>query len=209
MLEKKSEVSALMALVATSSPILAINGTMPSNWCRNTQDRRHGPWGHKADYFVIDNDLWNRREEVLYFSIDASGQWRHVGSTIQLNDRWRASPMHNPDDLAFLGDYALFHSTVSPAIEAEPNREQLFPITVYAIPISKLRTLCESIGGPLGAVLEETDKNPNYKLTIAVEMWVFSLKQSGIPLWNTATPVQRSPRKPQTCRGFTGHTANV
>lgn len=138
------------ALLAAATPFLRITHVKRRDWCRDTQDKRHGPWRYRAHFDVLDAAVWSRSGEVLYLAYDALGRLRLAGeSSRRLKDRWRESPMHAVGTRLPLGERALFHTTSWPAIEAAFDAGEQPPFTVSALFSDDLEVVCRQAGGPL------------------------------------------------------------
>lgn len=175
----------LAALLSAATPFLRITEVMRRDWCRNTKNKRYGPWRYQARFDLLDRVAWGRRGEVLYFATDAQARVRLVGeSSTRLKDRWRETPMHEVVTRAPLGEHALFHSTSWPAIESAFDAGERPPFTVSALFRPELEAVCDRVGGALAAAaaLPRTER---HGLAWHVESWVCTLKKSaGLPLWN-------------------------
>src|SRR5262245_15523356 len=116
------DTSSVQSLLATATSFLRITDVKREDWCRvmrKPRDRRIGPWKYTAQYTVLDQKVWDRPGEVIYFVTDTESRIRLVGQSIsQLNGRWRRVPMFEVGSRRPLGRKALFHSSSWPAIEA-------------------------------------------------------------------------------------------
>lgn len=177
----------LQELVDAAHPFLRITGVERVSWCRdiaNPRNKRIGPWKYKAQFAVLDDSVWSRKGEVLYFATDAGGRLRLVGqSSRRLKDRWRTSPMHDVQTRRPLGQWALFHTTSWPEIERGLDAGEAPPFTVSAIFRDELQVLCERTGGPLAAALA-CPETRLHRLSYHVETWICGQSRAGLHLWN-------------------------
>lgn len=179
------DIKSLQVLLDAATPFVRIDGVVREDWCRDTLNKRHGPWKYRARYVVLDQDVWDRKGEVIYFVTDGKGRLRLVGeSSISLKTRWRISPMHQVGSRAPMGRRALFHSSSWPEIEkgfaAGSDRP---PFTLLALFRDQLERLCRVHGGSFVYAMEKPEKGTE-RLSFHVEGAVLAMDWSNHPLWN-------------------------
>ena len=68
-----TETSDLQSLFVAATPFLFINDVKQEDWCRvmgDPNDSRIGPWKYIAQYTLLDQTVWDRPGEVIYFVRD-------------------------------------------------------------------------------------------------------------------------------------------
>lgn len=175
--------SDIQTLVQAATPFLRIDGADRIDWMRNVQSGpRRGPWRYRARYTVLNDAVWSRAGEVLYFVTDAAGQLRLVGeSGSKLDARWRISPMLDPVTQARVPGRALFHSTAWRAIEAGLDQERA-PFTVSALFGDELHRLVRS-----DWALPDLNGNKRQHLALRVEKAILQRHGLALRLWNRAS----------------------
>jgi hypothetical protein len=183
----RSESTPLRSLLDAATPFLRITGVRRHDWCRlmeDPDDGRIGPWKYFADYVVLDQKVWGRRGEVIYFVTDASGKLRLVGQSMsKLRGRWKPVPMYDAKSLQPMGRKALFHTSSWPAIEAGFDSGDSPPFTVSVLFRDRLEPLCKALGDSLSHVLAKQETHL-HRLSYHVETWVCSLDFGASRLWN-------------------------
>jgi len=174
-------------LISAATPFLRIKGASLRQWCRVMQkekDGRIGPWDFVAEFEVLNQGVWRRQGEVIYFVTDATGLLRLVGQSMsKLGGRWKAVPMYDTLTKQPLKSKALFHTSSWPAIEDGLRSDDPPPFTVSALFRPDLEKLCRSSTGSLYRVLEEPETH-RHRLSYHVETWVCSFDYRPKPLWN-------------------------
>lgn len=149
---------------------------------RDPKDGRIGPWNYEAQFTVLDEKIWSRSGEVLYFLTDSDGRLRLVGeSGGKLKWRWKEVPMTDVVTGQLLGRRALFHTTAWPVIEAGLSNERA-PFTVRALFRPELEVLCRQISGPLAEALAKPEDKK--ELSYHVEAWIRETFRAPLELWN-------------------------
>ena len=77
-----SDASSLQTLLDAATPFLHISDVKREDWCRvmkNPKDGRIGPWKYTAQYTVLDQKVWDRPGEVIYFVTDSERRLWLVG----------------------------------------------------------------------------------------------------------------------------------
>jgi hypothetical protein len=177
----------LQTLLEAATHFLRITGVKPEPWCRvmkNPNNGRVGPWQYSADYIVLDQKLWDRPGEVIYFVVDEQRRLRLVGQSMsKLNVRWKRAPMYDVASRQPMGKKALFHTSSWPAIEAGFKAAERPPFTVSAIFRDRLEPLCRAASGGLAKTLLQRETHLQ-RLSFHVETWVCSLNFETCRLWN-------------------------
>jgi len=95
------------SIISASSKVMTIKQVLDNQWYRKPKGPRKGPW-FSCEYEVINQELWNKKEECIYFVSDNSNKLKYVGISVNaLRDRWRTSlPMTNLKSL--WGDMSCF-----------------------------------------------------------------------------------------------------
>lgn len=151
---------------------------------KKSTDGRIGPWKYSAHFEVLDQAVWKRAGEVIYFVADSAKVLRLVGqSSVKLGGRWKLVPMHSVDKKLPLERRALFHTTSWPAIEIGLQGNERFPLTVSALFREELNTLCMAADGGLADTVKMPETHLQ-RLAFHVESWVCSLDHSPARLWN-------------------------
>ena len=182
-----SEANILKALLDAATPFIKIEDAAREDWCRVMQkenDGRIGPWKYNAKYVVLDQRVWDRPGEVIYFVTNQAGLLRLVGQSMsKLNVRWKKAPMYDVESKRALGRKALFHTSSWPAIEAGFTSSERPPFVVSALFRDRLEPLCKALGGPLHHALS-TPETHLHRLSYHVETWICSLNFGSNRLWN-------------------------
>lgn len=151
---------------------------------QNPKDGRIGPWKYTASYTILDQRIWDRPGEVIYFVTDPEGRLRLVGQSMsKLNVRWKKAPMYDVNSRQPLGRKALFHTSSWPAIETGFNAAERPPFTVSALFRDRLEPICRTSVGGLADSLQMPETHLQ-RLSFHVESWVCSLDFGGHALWN-------------------------
>jgi hypothetical protein len=166
-------------ILAASHPVMRISSISPDQWYRKPSGPRRGPW-YSCNYVVLDDSLWKRREECIYFVRDENSELRYVGISVnRLADRWRSSPAYNKE-LKSLGKNELFHSQCWPEICAHHSFEKPSGYTVSVLHGKALMPVLRDLNHPLSC-LSSLSSDPDIAV-IALEVWF--VKRFDGQLWN-------------------------
>lgn len=168
-----------MRIFEQATPVIRISGVGGGKWKRNVaKGARIGPW-LQAQYEILDNDMWHRREPCLYLVGGADDVLRYAGiSRNRLKDRWRLSPAYDAESMARLPVDQLFHSQCWKNIEAE-SISGSGTYEVRAIHGLRLLPVLEKLGPPLSAFAAFADDGEG--MVAGVERW---LCNRGLLKWN-------------------------
>lgn len=182
-----TETSDLQSLLVAATPFLLINDVKQEDWCRvmdDPKDSRIGPWKYMAQYTVLNQTVWDRPGEVIYFVTDSNSRLRLVGQSMsKLKGRWRKSPMFDVESKKPLGKKALFHTSSWPAIEEGISSGDRPPFAVAALFRDHLESICKVSTGSLAETLKKPQTHRK-RLSYHVESWVCSLDYGKHRLWN-------------------------
>lgn len=147
-------------------------------------DARVGPWQFVAEHEVLDEAVWRRKGEVIYFVTNATGKLRLVGQSMsKLGGRWKTVPMYEVQSKRALKKKALFHTSSWPAIEAALGSNDTPPFTVSALFRDSFEPLCRAATSSLAAVFQRPETHLQ-RLSYHIETWVCSLDHGASSLWN-------------------------
>ena len=166
-------------VLATANPVMSITSLSQNQWYRKPSGPRRGPW-YSCNYKVINESLWKRREECIYFVQDGNNELRYVGISVnRLADRWRSSPAYDKD-LKPLGRNELFHSQCWPEICAHHSFRNSSGYTVSVLHGKNLQAVLGELSHPLSCLTRFED-DPEMAV-IALEVWF--VKRFDTQLWN-------------------------
>ena len=158
---------------------MKISSLLPDKWYRKPSGPRRGPW-YSCNYEILDESLWKRREECIYFVQDGNNELRYVGISVnRLADRWRTSPAYNKE-LKSLNKNELFHSQCWPEICAHHSFEKSTGYTVSVVHGKALLQILSDLNHPLSCLGSLSD-DPDIAV-IALEVWF--VKRFDAQLWN-------------------------
>lgn len=166
-------------LLAASQPVMRISAISQGQWYRKPSGPRRGPW-YSCEYEIVNESLWKRREECIYFVQDADNNLRYVGISVnRLADRWRSSPAYDKD-LKPLGRNELFHSQCWPEICAHHSFERPAGYSVSVIHGKALQAVLVGLNHPLSCLGRLNDDADI--AVVALEVWF--IKRFESQLWN-------------------------
>lgn len=166
-------------IMAASQPVMRISAISPEQWYRKPSGPRRGPW-YSCEYEILNDSLWKRREECIYFVCDVDEQLRYVGISVnRLADRWRSSPAFDKN-LKSLGRNEIFHSQCWPEI---CKHHSFYKPTGYSVSVlhgKPLQSVLLALSHPLSCLGRLSDDADI--AVIALEVWF--VKRFESQLWN-------------------------
>ena len=166
-------------ILAASQPVMRISAIFPEHWYRKPSGPRRGPW-YRCEYEILNQSLWKRHEECIYFVRDDHDQLRYVGISVnRLADRWRSSPAFD-ENLNSLGRNELFHSQCWPEICKHYSSEKPTGYVVSIIHGKALQIVLSELSHPLSCLGRLNDDADI--AVIALEVWF--VKRFESQLWN-------------------------
>lgn len=166
-------------ILLSATPVMRITSLSQHQWYRKPTGPRRGPW-FSSQYEVVNQSLWKKREECIYFVRDEEGELRYVGISVnRLADRWRSSPAYDKE-LNSLGRNELFHSQCWPQICSNHSFEKPSGYYVSVLHGRNLLSALSELNHPLACLSKFTD-DPEMAV-IALEVWF--VKKFSTQLWN-------------------------
>lgn len=160
-------------------PVMRITSLSQDQWYRKPAGPRRGPW-YSCNYEVVDQNLWKKREECIYFVKDGEGVLRYVGISVnRLADRWRSSPAYDKN-LKSLNRNELFHSQCWPEICSHHSFAKPSGYSISVLHGGSLLPALSKLNHPLSCLSKFTD-DPEMAV-IALEVWF--VKRFEKQLWN-------------------------